>query len=45
MKKYLAVASLFLFNNEIVSWLAVLILAVMGAVAFIKAMSEGGFFD
>ena len=44
MKKYIAVASLFLFNNEIVSWLALLTLAVMGAVVFLKALDKGGFF-
>ena len=44
MKKYLCVASLFLFNNEIVSWLAVLILAVMGAFDFLVEMERGGAF-
>lgn len=44
MRKYLAVASLFLLNNEIVSWLALLILAVMGTAAFLKALDKGGFF-
>ena len=44
MKKYLAVASLFVLNNEIMSWLAVLILAVMGTVAFLEGMEKGGFF-
>ena len=44
MKKYLAVASLFVLNNEIMSWLALLILAVMGAVVFLKALDKGGFF-
>ena len=44
MKKYLAVASLFVLNNEIMSWLALLIIAVMGAVVFLKALDKGGFF-
>ena len=44
MKKYLAVASLFLFNNEIVSWLALLILAVMGLVAFVREVDKAGGF-
>ena len=44
MKKYLAVASLFLSNNEIVSWLALLILAVMGLVAFAREVDKAGGF-
>ena len=45
MKKYLAVASLFVLNNEIISWLALLILGCMALVALLKGMEEGGFFD
>lgn len=45
MKKYLCVASLFLANNEIVSWIALLILGCMALVALLKGMEEGGFFD
>lgn len=44
MKKYLCVASLFLWNNEILSWFALLVLAAMGIVAFLKAAEEGGLF-
>lgn len=44
MKKYLAVASLFVLNNEIISWLALLILAVMGLVAFVREVDKAGGF-
>lgn len=40
MKKYLAVASLFVLNNEIMSWLALLTLAVMGMVDFYLAVER-----
>ena len=45
MKKYaIAAASLFVFNNEIVSWLALLVLAVMGIVAFVEEVDRAGGF-
>lgn len=44
MKKYLAVASLFVLNNEIISWLTLLILAVMGLVAFVREVDKAGGF-
>lgn len=45
MKKCaIAAASLFVFNNEIISWFALLILGCIGAVAFFKEMEKGGFF-
>lgn len=44
MKKYIAVASLFILNNEIISWLALLVLAVMGIVAFLKEVDKAGGF-
>lgn len=45
MKKYaIAAASLFVFNNEIVSWLALLALAVMGLVVFFKEVDRAGGF-
>lgn len=37
MKKYWVTASLFLFNAEILSWLALLILAIMAVHDFGKA--------
>ncbi len=43
MKKYLCVASLFLANNEIISWIALVILAVMLLVTFtLEARREAG---
>ena len=44
MKKYLYVASLFLLNCEIVSWIAALALVAMGLVAFLKAAEKEGVF-
>lgn len=44
MKKYIAVASLFILNNEIISWLALLVLAVMAIVAFFKEVDKAGGF-
>lgn len=40
MKKYIAVASLFVLNNEIVSWLVLLALAIMGMVEFYLAVER-----
>lgn len=37
MKKYLITASLFLFNAEIVSWVALLAIVVMAVADFAKA--------
>ena len=34
MKKYIIAASLFARNTEIISWLALLVIVVMGAVDF-----------
>lgn len=43
MKKYAIVASLFLLNNEVVSWIALVIICVMALAAFCKAVvKEGG---
>lgn len=44
MKKYLYVASLFLLNCEVVSWIAAVALMVMGLVAFLKAAEREGAF-
>ena len=40
MKKYIAVASLFVLNNEIVSWLVLLTIAIMGMVEFYLAVER-----
>ena len=40
MKKYALAASLFLFNCEIISWIALIILVVMGAMDFFFAMER-----
>lgn len=44
MKKYLWAASLFVFNNEIVSWLALLIIAGMGLYEFFREVDKAGGF-
>lgn len=44
MKKYLAVASLFALNNEVISVIALTVIAGMALVAFIKELEKGGFF-
>ena len=44
MKKYIAVASLFILNNEIISWVALTVLAFMALAAFLGNMEKGGFF-
>ena len=44
MKKYLMTASLFLLNNEVISWIALAIIAVMAFIAFLKEAEKGGAF-
>lgn len=44
MKKYLCAVSLFVFNNEVISLVALTIIAGMAFVAFLKEMERGGFF-
>ena len=44
MKKYLIPASLFVFNNEVISVIALTIIAGIALVAFLKEMEKGGFF-
>lgn len=34
MKKYLCAASLFALNTEVISWLALLVIVVMGVIDF-----------
>ena len=45
MKKYLCAASLFLANNEILSWIGLVIIAIMLIIAFLRESAEGGAFD
>ena len=45
MKKYLCVASLFLANNEILSWLALSAIAFMLVYSFLKDSGKAGMFD
>lgn len=40
MKKYLCVASLFALNTEVISWLALLVIVVMGVVDFFIAIDR-----
>ena len=40
MKKYIITASLFALNTEIISWLALLAIVVMGAVDFCIAVDK-----
>ena len=40
MRKYLCVASLFALNTEVISWLALLAIVVMGAVDFFIAVDK-----
>lgn len=40
MKKYAIAASLFLLNNEVVSWLALLIIVAIAVSSFAKAVDE-----
>ena len=44
MKKYLAAASLFLINNEVLSWIALAVICIMALVEFLIAAEEGGAF-
>lgn len=44
MKKYLVTASLFLLNNEIISWLAITAIALMAVCAFLTEAEKGGAF-
>lgn len=40
MKKYLMTASLFVFNAEVISWLALVILAGMALIDFCRAVDK-----
>lgn len=40
MKKYLCVSSLFALNTEVISWLALLVIVVMGVVDFCIAIDK-----
>ena len=40
MKKYIITASLFALNTEVISWLALLVIAVMGVVDFCIAIEK-----
>lgn len=40
MKKYIITASLFALNTEVISWLALLVIVVMGAVDFCIAVDK-----
>ena len=44
MKKYAVAASFLLLNNEVISWIAVTVIAGMALVAFLKEAERGGFF-
>lgn len=44
MKKYLWVSSLFIFNNEVISWIALAVISIMALVAFLKKAEEEGAF-
>ena len=45
MTKYLCAASLFLANNEILSWIALSAIAFMLVYTFIKDSGKAGMFD
>lgn len=45
MKKYLCAASLFLANNEILSWVALSVIAFMLVCTFLKDSGKAGMFD
>ena len=45
MKKYLCAASLFLANNEILSWIALAAIAFMLVYALPKDSGKAGMFD
>ena len=40
MKKYAIAASLFLLNNEVISWLALLIIVAIAAASFAKKVDK-----
>ena len=40
MKKYAIAASLFLLNNEVLSWLALLIIVAIAVASFAKAVDK-----
>lgn len=40
MKKYLIAASLFALNTEVISWLALLVIMVMGVIDFLIAIDK-----
>lgn len=40
MKKYAIAASLFLLNNEVISWLALLIIVAIAITAFATSVGE-----
>ena len=40
MKKYIITASLFALNTEVISWLALLVIVVMGVVDFFIAVDK-----
>lgn len=40
MKKYAVAASLFMLNNEVISWLALVIICVMALAAFVNAVGR-----
>ena len=44
MKKYLWTSCLFFFNNEVVSAIALTVIAWMALIALLKGMEKGGFF-
>ena len=44
MKKYLYASSLFLLNNEVISWIALAVIGGMAVVALMREMERGGFF-
>ena len=45
MKRYACAALLFIFNNEILSWLGLVIIVAMLVIAFLRESAEGGAFD
>lgn len=45
MKKYLCAASLFLANNEILSWIALAAIAFMLVYTLLKDSGKAGMFD
>jgi len=45
MKKYLACAMLFVLNNEVITWIALTVMAALFLIALLKEAGEGGYFD